>query len=100
MEGLHLANSKIPGRAEALVSTHIKNDDGTLIAVARKDIPKYVNEEFWQYYEIYRMSELFGLPNGKGWAEEPLDVVEAIAAIKTEFKTIESERMEDASRRP
>lgn len=82
-----------------LISTHVHDEDDKPIFIKRGDIPKYVTQEFWEYYEIYRMSELFNmLPNGKGWVDEPVDIVEAVAAIKSELKLIESERYEDASR--
>lgn len=100
MEGAHLVNKRVPGREHALISTHVHDEEDKPIFIERRKVPEYVNEEFWQYYEIYRMSELFGLPNAPvvGWADEVLDIVEAVAAIRTEFKVIESERYEDADR--
>ncbi len=39
------------------------------------------------------------MPNGKGWAQEPLDVIEAITALEIEAKAIEKEEVENASKR-
>ena len=51
---------------------------------------------FLYYLEIYHYTKLWGLPNGKGWAHEPIDVLAAISAFEMEAKAIEAEEIENA----
>lgn len=69
--------------------------DGEAIVVRRDEVKKYVNDpEFLVALNYWHYTKLWGLPNGQGWANEPLDVLEAITAIELETKTIEALEME------
>jgi hypothetical protein len=45
------------------------------------------------------MVKLWGMPNGKGWAEEDKNVIEAITALELEAKALESEEVANAGKR-
>ena len=49
---------------------------------------------FLEALEIWHYTKLWGLPNGKGWANEPEEVLRSITAIELEQRAIESEEME------
>lgn len=45
-----------------------------------------MNEDFWQAYHVYLMTESLGcLPFAGGWAEQPEWVVTALSIIKSEM---------------
>lgn len=64
------------------------------IPIKNRDIPKYVNEVFWSALERWYYTKLWGLANGNGWANEPVDYIEAITTIESEKNAIEIEEME------
>jgi hypothetical protein len=41
------------------------------------------------------MTKLWGLPNGRGWANEPADLMDAITALEIESRCIEAEELEN-----
>ena len=49
---------------------------------------------FLEALEIWHYTKLWGLPNGRGWANEPEEVLRSITAIELEQRAIESEEME------
>lgn len=69
--------------------------DGEPVKVRRDEVKRYVEDPIFLYYlEIYHYTKLWGLPNGKGWAHEPIGVLTAISAFEIESKEIEAEEME------
>ena len=67
------------------------------VVVTRAEVSGYVNDpEFLYYLSVYQYTELWGLPNGHGWANEPTDILEGITALKIEARLIENEQMESA----
>jgi hypothetical protein len=72
---------------------------GEPVAVRRDEVSQYVEDPaFLRYYEIYHYTKLWGLPNGKGWANEPMDVLVAISALEMEAKAIEAEELDNAGK--
>lgn len=81
-----------------VLATKIGQED---VLVTRDEVAGYVNDpEFLYYLSIYQYTELWGLPNGQGWANEPTDILEGITAIKIESRLIENEQMESARGKP
>ena len=60
-------------------------EDGDIIAIPLCEAKEYVNEDFWQAYRVYLLTESLGcLPFGGGWAEQPEWVVTALSIFKSE----------------
>ena len=71
-----------------------KEIDGEVYKITRKEVSQYVNDPVFAFYlEVYQYTKLWGMPNGKGWANEPLNVLEGITALEVEMKTIEAEEL-------
>lgn len=51
---------------------------------------------FQDAISIYQLTKLWGPPNGNGWANEPIELLEAITALELEAKALEHEELEDA----
>ena len=51
---------------------------------------------FQNALSIYSYTKLWGMPNANGWANEPIEVLEAITAIELEAKTMEHKELEEA----
>ncbi len=68
--------------------------------MTRDEVKGYVDDPAFNYYfNVYQMVKLWGMPNGKGWLEEDLHMVEAITALELEAKTLESEEVGNAGKR-
>ena len=67
------------------------------VVVTRDEVKKYVNDPVFGYIiGIYNYTKLWGMPNGNGWANEPVDILEGITALELEAKAIEHEELENA----
>ena len=67
------------------------------VVVTRGEVKKYVNDPMFGYIlGIYNYTKLWGMPNGNGWANEPVDILEGITALELEAKAIEHEELENA----
>lgn len=65
--------------------------------VSRKEVAGYIENPLFQYIMgVYNYVKLWGMPNGNGWANEPVDILEGITAIELEANAIEQEEMENA----
>jgi hypothetical protein len=65
--------------------------------VSRKEVSEYVNDPVFIYMiGVYNYVKLWGMPNGNGWANEPVEILEGITAIELEAKMLEQEEMENA----
>lgn len=65
--------------------------------VSRKEVSEYVNDPVFIYMiGVYNYVKLWGMPNGNGWANEPIEILEGITAIELEAKMLEQEEMENA----
>ena len=73
---------------------------GEDVLVTRDEVKTYVEDpEFDFYFNVYQMVKLWGMPNGRGWAEEDKNVIEAITALELEAKALESEEVANAGKR-
>lgn len=60
-----------------------------------KDIPQYFTDEFWAVYEVYSMTALWkAFPFSGGWAQQPLALMEAMTALKSEDNAIYADDLE------
>lgn len=67
------------------------------VIVTRREVQGYVADPVFIYVMgVYNYTELWGLPNNSGWANENCDILEAITAIKLEARAIEHEAIENA----
>lgn len=56
---------------------------------------QYVNDPAFIFYlNVWQYTKLWGMPNGNGWANEPINVLEGITALEFESKTIEAEELD------
>lgn len=69
--------------------------NGSPFSVRNDEIGQYIDDSFATALSIYNYTKLWGLPNGAGWANEPLDVLESITALELEAKTIERKELEN-----
>jgi len=70
--------------------------NGESVCVTRKQVSDYINDpQFLRILAIYNYTKLWGMPNGCGWANEPLDVLEGITALELEARKIEQEELEN-----
>lgn len=68
------------------------------VSIRRDEISKYVEDPlFLTILSYYNMTKLWGMPNGNGWANEPVDMLEGITALEMEAKAIEAEMYEEAT---
>ena len=68
------------------------------VSIRRDEISKYVEDPlFLTILSYYNMTKLWGMPNGDGWANEPVDMLEGITALEMEAKAIEAEMYESAT---
>jgi len=73
--------------------------NGEPVCVTRAQVDDYVSDPaFIRILAIYNYTKLWGLPNGCGWANEPLDVLEGITALELESRKIEQEEMENRNK--
>jgi hypothetical protein len=71
------------------------NDEN--IIVTRDEVKGYVTDPAFGFYlQCYQYTKLWGGINGKGWAEWPSDILEAVTALEYESRAIEKEEMEKA----
>jgi len=69
--------------------------NGEPVIVTRAEVSGYVNNPvFLQMLEYWHYTKLWGMSNGHGWANEPMDVLQGITFIELEAKAIEAESLE------
>ena len=67
------------------------------VIVTRREVASYINDPFFIYIlGVYNYTKLWGLPNGRGWANEPVDILEGITALELEARAIEHEELDNA----
>lgn len=63
------------------------------VAIRAKDVETYCDETFFSALEKWFLTKLWGLARAGGWADQPIDYIEAITAIESENNRIENEEM-------
>ena len=63
-------------------------------AIKAKEIAEYCDETFYSALEKWALTKMWGMPLGGGWAEEPVDFLDAITALESEQNAIECEEMD------
>jgi hypothetical protein len=77
-----------------------KQIDGVPVKVTRREVKQFVNDPVFGFFlEVYQYTKLWGMPNGNGWANEPLSVLEGITALEMEIKSIEAEELNAGTER-
>lgn len=72
---------------------------GRRIFVRYRDLDAYLTDEFFQCWNVYRISEETGaLPFAGGWAEQPEWIVRAIMLLKQEEAIRERQESEGKTR--
>lgn len=67
------------------------------VIVTAKEVKEYVEDPLFGYMMgVYNYTKLWGMPNGNGWANEPIEILEGITAIELEAKAMENEELENA----
>ena len=67
------------------------------VIVTRNEVKKYVEDPMFCYIlGVYNYTKLWGMPNGNGWANEPVDILEGITALELEAKAREYEELTNA----
>jgi hypothetical protein len=71
-----------------------KEFNGEPVIVRRDEVKSYVEDPIFLYYlEIYHYTKMWGLPNGRGWAHEPMNVLVAISALEVESREMDNEEI-------
>lgn len=63
-------------------------------AIKAHEIEKYCDETFYSALEKWVLTKMWGMPHGGGWAEEPVDFMDAITTLESENNAIEAEEMD------
>jgi hypothetical protein len=73
----------------------VREYNGEVVKVTRSEVKGYIDDPYFiQIFEYWHHTKLWGMPNGNGWANEPIDVLEGITALELEAKAIEAEALE------
>lgn len=60
-------------------------------------IAEYCNNTFWDALQAWSLTKRWGLANGNvGWANEPMEYIEAITVLDSVSDAMENEAMEEA----
>ena len=68
--------------------------DGHAVKVRADEVQMYCDETFFSAMERWALTKMWGMPHGGGWAEEPIDFIDAITTLENENNAIENEEME------
>jgi hypothetical protein len=72
---------------------------GEAVVVRRNEVRSYVeNPTFLYYLEVFHYTKMWGLPNGRGWANEPINILSAISALESESREMDAEEMQKDGR--
>ena len=67
------------------------------VVVTHKEVKAFIEDPLFVYIlGVYNYTELWGMPNGNGWANEPCDILDGITALKLESRAMEREEMDNA----
>jgi hypothetical protein len=59
------------------------------------EVENYVNDTFYYALQYWQLTKMWGMANGStGWANEPIEYIDAITALESEQNAIEAEEME------
>ena len=58
--------------------------------VEQQEVNQYKTDQFFYYYNIWENFHFFGLPNGKGWGNEPLWLIEFLKTFEKAFRKYET----------
>jgi hypothetical protein len=64
------------------------------VVVRADEIADYCNEYFWSAVHAWSMTKTWGMAFSGGWAEQPVEYLDAITAIEYAQNEWESEQME------
>lgn len=72
------------------------HDEKKDIVIRAGDVEKYCDEYFFSCLERWALTKMWGLAHGRGWAEEPIEYINAISILENEQNMIEGEEIEAA----
>lgn len=64
------------------------------VIVCDQDIPKYMTEYFYSCMERWALTKMWGTAHNRGWADEPLEYIQAISTLENEYNKVQNEEME------
>jgi hypothetical protein len=70
-----------------------EDDKDTIIRAG--EVKEYCNEYFFSCIEKWALTKMWGLAHGsRGWADEPIEYIQAISILDNEQNLIEHEEIE------
>ena len=66
------------------------------VVVWADEIQDYCNETFYEALYLWNRTKTWGWAHAKGWADEPLEYVDAVMAIEDAKNAVESEEFAKA----
>jgi len=92
---LHAGRHKDKYRAEKgsvpVLAIKVKDEN---VIVTRDEVHGYVYDPTFGFYlDCWQKTKLWGLPNGRGWANEATDIIDAITILEYESKMVEEEEI-------
>lgn len=70
------------------------NDNGKSMIIKAGDVAKYCDEYFFSCLERWALTKMWGLAHGQGWANEPVEYINAISVLENEQNMMEGEQIE------
>lgn len=64
------------------------------VIIRADEVANYCDETFYSALEKWALTKMWGMPHGGGWAEEPVDFIDAITTLESEQNAIEAEEIE------
>ncbi len=100
LDGKHQAKIR-PEKRDSLVPTGVLDEEGKPIFISYRQIPLYVNEQFYQAYSWYVQTKLLAPypPYPGGWMDWPEVAVVVLRAFNLEQNRMEQEQLEINDRR-
>ena len=85
----------IPGREH--VPVLVFHDDKKDLIIRAGEVQGYCNDYFFSCLERWALTKMWGLAHGKGWANEPIEYIQAISILENEQNLLEHEEIEKRS---
>jgi hypothetical protein len=63
--------------------------------IARADFKNYLTDDFYRALRLYSDIKQYGLPQGRGWANEPASVMELVKLFDAEIAELKAKEKEN-----
>jgi hypothetical protein len=71
-----------------------KREEFSFGFLKRKEFKSYLTADFWEAFGIWRRYARYGLPSGRGWAEEPDALLELLDLFDDTRDSLDRQRIE------